>query len=205
MAGTHNLPQRVVLLVAGSFVSTLCYAVTIRAGLGLGPLYAVQDGVARQAGISIGHGVMVVGAFLIMLALALRGPLGAGTVVLPFLGGTLLDLLLPQLPTVSGLLPRLAADIAASWVMALGGALIIWAAVGIASLDAVMLALHRITARRIVTVRVSMEFSMLVTGWALGGRVGVGTVITGVLIGPGLQFWLRRLPVRGPSPVRDLG
>jgi uncharacterized membrane protein YczE len=187
------------LLLCGSFVSTSCYAVTIRAGLGLGPLYAVQEGVARQAGTSIGHGVMIVGCALLVLALALRGPLGAGTIVLPFVGGTLLDLLLPRIPAISGVALRVAADVGASWVMALGGALIIQASVGIASLDAIMLAIHRLLRRPVVVVRGGMEFAMLVIGWAIGGSIGVGTVITGLVIGPALQFWLRRLSVGPPS------
>ncbi len=205
MGESPGLARRILLLAAGSFVSTTCYAITIRARLGLGPRDAVQDGLARQAGISIGHGVMVVGAVLIVLALALRGPLGAGTIALPFLGGALLDFLLPHVPVITGIVPRVLADVLASWVMALGGALVICAAVGIASLDAIMLALHRISSRPIVAVRVSMELTMLVTGWAIGGSVGVGTVITGLLIGPGLQFWLRRLPaMRAPAVRPDL-
>jgi uncharacterized membrane protein YczE len=186
-------------LFVGSLVSTVCYAVTIRARLGLGPLYAVQDGVAHQVGTSVGHGVMIVGGLLVVLALALRGPLGAGTIVLPFLGGTLLDLLLPHVPVISGLLPRVAADIGASWVMALGGALVIRAAVGIAALDAVMLGVHRIFGRPIVAIRLGMELTMLATAWALRGSVGLGTVITGLVIGPALQFWLRVLSVGTPT------
>jgi uncharacterized membrane protein YczE len=199
VGGPLTLPRRALLLLAGSFVSTLCYAVTIRAGLGLGPLYAVQQGVARQAGTSIGHGVMIVGCILLVLALALRGPLGAGTIVLPFLGGTLLDLLLPSIPAVSGVALRLGADLAASWVMALGGALVIRASVGIASLDAIMLALHRLLRSPVVLVRGGMEFIMLVTGWVIGGSIGVGTVITGLVIGPALQLWLRLLSVSAPA------
>ena len=42
------------LFVFGVLLSTLCYAVTIRAALGLGPLYAFQDGIARHTGMSIG-------------------------------------------------------------------------------------------------------------------------------------------------------
>jgi uncharacterized membrane protein YczE len=38
-----------------------------------------------------------------------------------------------------------------------------------------------------------MECTALVTGWLLGGAVGVGTVIIGLGIGPGMAFWLRVL------------
>jgi uncharacterized membrane protein YczE len=40
-----------------------------------------------------------------------------------------------------------------------------------------------------------------------GGAVGVGTVVTGLLIGPGLQFWVKRFrfldtrPDPAPAPA----
>ena len=44
-----------------------------------------------------------------------------------------------------------------------------------------------------VLTRLLMEAAMLAGGWVLGGAVGLGTVVTGLLIGPGMQFWLRVL------------
>jgi uncharacterized membrane protein YczE len=44
-----------------------------------------------------------------------------------------------------------------------------------------------------------MEATALALGWILGGSVGVGTVITGLLIGPGMQFWLRIIGERSRS------
>jgi uncharacterized membrane protein YczE len=187
------LGWRCALLLFGSGISTFCYAVTVRAGLGLGPLYAVQDGLARHAGITIGHAVMAVGVVLLVLAVALRSWPGLGTVALPFIGGAALDLVLPRLPALHGEPLRFGAVVAASWVSALGGACIIRAAVGIAPLDAVMLGLHRILGGRLMAVRLGMEATMLVGGWFLGGSIGVGTVVTGLLIGPALQFWLNML------------
>jgi uncharacterized membrane protein YczE len=184
------LAKRSTLLVVGSLVSTLCYALTIRARIGLGPLYAVQDGIAGHIGITIGQAVMLVGIALVAACLALRSWPGPGTIALPFLGGFLLDRLLPHLPEIHGLPLQLAVVAAASWVMALGGAIIIRASVGIAALDGVMMGIHRIWGRPLAPIRLAMEGVMLVAGWLLGGTVGLGTVITGLLIGPGLQFWV---------------
>ena len=36
-----------------------------------------------------------------------------------------------------------------------------------------------------------MEARWLVTGWATGGTIGIGTVRTGLLIGPALHFWIQ--------------
>ena len=80
--------------------------------------------------------------------------------------------------------------LAATWTMALAGALMIRASVGVAAYDAVMLGLRRILGRPLSPIRLVMEASALLAGWMLGGSIGAGTVITGLLIGPGIQFWL---------------
>jgi uncharacterized membrane protein YczE len=188
---TRSVCLRVVLLLTGSLVATLCYAFTIRAGLGLGPLYVLQDGVARQLGIAIGTSVILTGFGLVLVSVALRFWPGPGTLVLPIIGGVTLDAVLPHLPTLHGRLLRLVAVVVATWMMAFAGALMIRASVGVAAYDAVMLGLRRVLGRSVGPIRISMELTALVIGWLLGGSVGVGTVITGLLIGPGIQFWLK--------------
>ena len=198
----RSLLRRIALLFAGSLTATTCYALTIRAGLGLGPLFVLQDGVARHAGIAIGTSVTVIGFALVFVALALRFKPGPGTLVLPILGGVTLNALLPLVPTLHGWPLRTASVLVATWMMALGGAMIIRASVGVAAYDAVMLGLRRLTRRPLAPIRLAMEATVLAAGWLLGGSVGVGTVITGLLIGPGIHFWLRAMgdPTVAPAP-----
>ena len=187
------LAGRVLLLCSGCAVATMCYAVTIRAGLGLGPLFVFQVGLANVAGISIGTAVMVTGVATILVALLLRSWPGPGTLALPFLGGALLNLILPAMPAINGLALRALSVVVATWIMALGGALMIRAGLGPAGYDCVMLGLHRVSAWPLTPIRLAMELTMLLLGWLLGGPIGMGTVVTGVLIGPGLHFWLHIL------------
>lgn len=187
----RSLPLRVALLLTGSLVATLCYAFTIRAGLGLGPLYVLQDGVARHLGIAIGTSVIITGFALVLVSVALRFWPGPGTLALPIIGGVTLDGVLPHLPLLHGWVVRLVAVVVATWMMAFAGALMIRASVGVAAYDAVMLGLRRVLGRPVAPIRIAMELTALVIGWLLGGSVGVGTVITGLLIGPGIQFWLK--------------
>jgi len=187
------------LAIAGCALATFCFALTIRAGLGLGPLFAVQDGLATRLGISIGTSVMLVGVAMVFLAVALKSWPGPGTLALPFFGGTFLNLILPHLPTIHGWLLQFAVVVVATWFMGLGGSLIIKGALGAAAYDAVMMGLHRRIRGPIVLIRLAMETVMLLVGWGLGGAIGVGTVITGLLIGPSMHLWLRLLGVVQPA------
>lgn len=204
MPPASRLLLRSGLLVVGSTVSTFCYALTIRAELGLGPLYVAQDGLARTIGVSIGTAVMISGVALIGLALVLRSRLGPGTLVLPFLSGFTLNALLPTIPVVHGWALRALVVVGATCFMAFGGALVIRASVGVAAYDAVMLGLHRVIRRPLAPIRLAMELSVLGCGWLLGGAVGPGTLITGLLIGPFIHLWLRVLRAM-PATVHDVG
>ncbi len=188
---SRPLLTRVALFGAGSVLSSLCYAITIRAGLGLGPLYVLQDGLSRQLHVTIGHAVMLTGVMLIALACTLRWRPGLGTLALPFVGGITLDAMLPHVPTIDGWPAQVVAVVVATWMMGLGGALMIRAAIGYSAWDGIMVGLHNRYRWSIAPVRLAMEAFVFLLGWRLGGTVGVGTVITGVLIGTAMQFWLR--------------
>jgi len=192
---------RAAMVLGGCIVSSTCYAVTIRAALGLGPLFVVQDGMALHLGVSIGTAVIIVGLSLVVLALALRTWPGPATIVVPFISGIALNAVLPTVPVFHGLVLRLALVVVASWIMALGGAMIFRAATGVAAYDLVMLGICRVLRRKVSVVRLAMELTMLGCGWLLGGAVGMGTVITAVLIGPSLQFWMRRLGALGADEL----
>jgi uncharacterized membrane protein YczE len=196
-----RLLSRCAELVLGCAISTASYALTVRAGLGLGPLFVVQDGLSRHLGFSLGTAVMVVGAASVLVSSTLRAWPGPGTLVLPFLGGGLMDVLLPAVPTPHGVVVRMAAVIGATWLMALGGALVIGAALGPAAYDLVMLGLHRRVGGPIAAIRVGMELTMLACGWLLGGAIGLGTVVTGLLIGPSMHMWLAVLGRRRTAPA----
>lgn len=191
--------NRIALIVAGAAVSAVMYAVTIKADLGLGPLYVVQEGIAGHLGITIGQSVMVAGSTLCVLSMLMKEWPGFGTVTLPFLMGSMVDATLPHTPEISGLALRVLVVVVASFFMAFGGALIIRSRLGAAAPDLVMLGLSRLTKQNNRNVRLAMEATFIGTGWLLGGKVGVGTVITGAMIGPALHFWIQRLHSESPE------
>ncbi len=197
----ESLGVKAACIVAGAAIAAGCYAATIKAALGLGPLFVVQQGIARHLDITIGQSVMIVGSALCVIAVFLREWPGVGTVSLPFLMGSMVDAILPHMPTIDGLVLRVLVVVVASFFMALGGALIIRSKLGAGAPDLVMLALSRLTRFNNRQVRLGLEGSWLVMGWLLGGSVGVGSVVTGLMIGPSLHFWIERL--HSESPERD--
>jgi uncharacterized membrane protein YczE len=54
-----------------------------------------------------------------------------------------------------------------------------------------MTGLHRRTGRSIRLMRTAVEVAVVVTGFVLGGTIGIGTVLYAVSIGPLAQLFLR--------------
>ena len=77
-------------------------------------------------------------------------------------------------------------------VIGVASALYIGAALGAGPRDSLMLVLARRAGRRVGVARTVIESAVTVVGFALGGKVGVGTLAFALGIGPSIElsFWL---------------
>jgi uncharacterized membrane protein YczE len=133
---------------------------------------------------------------VLLVWIPLRQRLGIGTVVNTLTIGFVADVSLHVLPSTDALAVRVVLLAASIVVFGTGGGLYIGAGLGPGPRDGLMTA---IAARwhRVWAVRTVLEVSALVTGAALGGTVGPGTVAIALSIGPLTHVALRRfhLPV----------
>lgn len=168
------------------------FALAVRSRLGVGPFNVLQQGTARQLGVSLGHAGWFLGCSYIALGGLLGRRPGVATALSVFGGGIILDVALDQIGAPSAPVARGAAVAGGLVLMSLGGALYLSANLGASPIDGVMLGVHERTRRRtpLFLVRVAMELSALLIGWLAGGDIGIGTVIIGLGIGPGIHGFL---------------
>ncbi|MDF1502563.1 hypothetical protein [Roseisolibacter sp. H3M3-2] len=176
-------------------------ALMIRSGLGVGPWDAFHQGLHLRLGVGIGVASVGVGLSVLLLSLPFGIRPGAGTLANMVLIGATIDVLLPVVPPAAGwgwgLAYHLGGIALAGWMT---GAYI-GAGLGSGPRDGLVLEVARRTARPVRRVRTAFELSALAGGWALGGRLGVGTVLFAVLVGPAMQWGLRRWGVGLPAPA----
>jgi uncharacterized membrane protein YczE len=87
--------------------------------------------------------------------------------------------------------------------IAVGSAFYIGAAMGAGPRDSLMLVLAARTGARLAVVRTVLEGSATLVGFALGGTVGVGTLLFAFGIGPAIELaflFLTRSPLVDASP-----
>lgn len=194
----RELRRRLPPLVAGLLVIGFAIAISVRAQLGVAPWDVFHQGIARATGVSFGLVVVLVGLVVLLAWVPLRQRLGLGTVLNALSIGFIANLGLYLIPVQHLLAIRIPLLLGALAMFGIGGGLYIGAGLGPGPRDGLMTA---ITARghKLWIVRTCMECSVLVVGFALGGHVGVGTLLIALGIGPLTHAALRRfhLPMHG--------
>ncbi|WP_093480992.1 MULTISPECIES: YitT family protein [unclassified Streptomyces] len=201
MSRHGRLGRRSIQLYAGLALYGASSALLVRAGLGLEPWNVLHQGLAELTGLTIGVVSIVVGAAVLLLWIPLRQRPGLGTVSNVFVVGLAMDgtlALLPDARTLAVRVPLLLAGIVLNGVAT---GLYIAADFGPGPRDGLMTGLHRRTGRSIRLMRTGVEIAVVVTGFLLGGTIGIGTVLYAVSIGPLAQFFLRMFAVP-PAPDR---
>ena len=115
--------------------------------------------------------------------------------------GFVLDLVRPHLPTTDLLVGRVGLAVLGVVVIALGSGLYLGSGLGSGPRDGLMMGLNRL-GMSIRAARTLVELATLLVGWLLGGKIGVGTAIFLVGIGPLVHIFLPRL-LLPPLPQRD--
>ncbi|MCT7659153.1 membrane protein YczE [Mycobacterium deserti] len=171
-------------------------AMMVRAGLGLDPWDVFHQGLALRTGMTIGVASAVVGVAVLLAWIPLRNRPGIGTVANVIVIAVTVDAGLLVLAPPTSLPARIAMMVGAVVLNAFSTVLYVGAGLGPGPRDGLMTGLVVRTGWSVRVVRTSIEAAALLTGWLLGGTVGVGTVLYAFGIGPLVQLFLRLTPNR---------
>jgi uncharacterized membrane protein YczE len=199
-----RLAERLLRLLVGLWLYGVAVALMVEGALGASPWDVFHLGVARHLPVSFGV-VMILAAALVLLAwIPLRQMPGLGTLANALLLGPFVDVSLASIETPQMLPLRVSYLFGGVLLCALATALYVGAQLGPGPRDGLMTGFARRTGWSIRSVRTVIEIVVLAVGAALGGTVGVGTVVFAFGIGPATQFFLRHLVVRLDAPVGAL-
>ena len=184
---------RLPALMVGLVLFGLGIALMVEAGLGLGPWEALNQGIARQTGQEIGTISVLLGIPILALWWPLGERPGIGTLLNVLTIGTSTNVGIALLPTPpeAATVVRLTTMAAGVVVIAIGSAIYLSTDLGPGPRDGLMTGAARRFGWSIRRARTVIELTVLVIGWALGGSVGLGTVVFALGIGPLLQLALR--------------
>jgi uncharacterized membrane protein YczE len=179
----RDLARRVGRCLAGVVLFGVGIALTVQADLGLAPWDVLHQGLSERTGIPMGTVAIGVGLLVLLLWIPLRQRVGVGTLLNVLVVGLVLDAMLVVLPEPGQLVTR--------WAFLLGGLVLVATATGLyigsglgpGPRDGLMVGLKE-RGVKVHLARTAIEVGALALGWVLGGTVGLGTVVSALLIGP---------------------
>ena len=189
-------PRRIAENALGALVSSVGIVLMLQANVGLEPWSVLQEGLSKTIGITYGTASMFVGAAVVAVAVLCGESIGLGTILNILLCAVFIDGIqaLGWVPLVDSLWAGVLLLLLGLEILVVGTWLYMRTALGSGPRDALMVALARKTGRSVGVCRAVVDVTVIVLGWLLGGRVGVGAVISAVGLGTlfNLNFALLR-------------
>lgn len=183
-------------LLVGLALFAVGIVMLLESRLGLSPWDVLNQGIAKHTPLSFGIANTVAALVVLLVARWLGAAIGPGTIANAILIGVFVEVLIRThvFAGVQDDAPAVRALVLVAGILVIGGAsaLYIGAALGAGPRDSLMLVLSRRTGRRAGLVRTVLESSVTAAGFALGGKVGVGTLAFALGVGPAIEagFWL---------------
>lgn len=196
----RRLPRRLIQLYLGLLLYGFSDGLLVRSELGLAPWDVLHQGLARVTGLRIGWWVILVGLAVLLLWIPLRQRPGIGTLSNAVLIGLALNATLDVIAVPSALWVKVVFLVFGVGLNAVATAAYIGAALGPGPRDGLMTGIAA-RGHSVRVVRTAIEVAVLVTGFALGGTVGLGTAVYALGIGPMVHPLLPLMTVTVPPGV----
>jgi len=194
---------RLVQLYLGLVLYGISSSLLVLATLGLDPWDVFHQGLSRTFGLAIGTWAIIVGAVVLLLWIPLRQRPGIGTVSNVVLVGLTMNVVLGHVGAPHAMAARIACLVCGVFLNGVATGAYIGAGLGPGPRDGLMTGIAA-RGHSIRVVRTGLEVTVLVTGWLLGGTVGVGTVVYALSIGPLAHVFIPLFSRGRPTPEHAL-
>lgn len=172
-------------LIFGLFLFALGFVLAINANIGVAPWDVLHQGISELTGITVGRAHIYVGLGILIFNIILGESIGIGTILNMLLIGIFMDILIfyNLVPSFQGFILKLIMLILGMIIQGYGFYFYISATLGIGPRDGLMVVLTRRTGKSISLIKGSIETSVVLIGFILGGNFGIGTIIMALFTG----------------------
>ena len=177
-----------ILLCVGLTLFGLGEGLLLVSTTGNSPWSVLAEGLSNILNISIGLSTFIISIVVLGFWFPLKQKPGIGTILNIFIIAAIIDLTLilfdPPLTTFS----KYTLAVFSVLLVGLGSGIYLIANLGPGPRDGLMTGLTRKTQLPIALIRATLEISAVISGWYLGGTVGLGTIIFAFGIGPAVAL-----------------
>lgn len=193
--------RRLLTLTLGLVAFGVSIALIVVADLGLDPWTVFHQGMAKHTPLTLGQATIATSFAVLAVWIPLREKPGLGTIGNAIVVGLVVDLTLALLPDAERIWIRIGSLVLGIIGTGIASGLYIGAGLGSGPRDGLMTGFAQF-GWPIRRIRTAIEATALLSGWLLGGSVGIGTVLFAVGIGPIVHV---ALPLFAIGPVDRKG
>ena len=177
-------PKTLFFLFFGLTLFGLGEALLIVSNFGVTPWTVFAEGVAKNFDISIGLATFLVSISILILWVPLKQKLGIGTISNAIIIAFTIDFFVYLLPHSKNTFLSFFEMTFGILLVGVGSGIYLITNLGPGTRDGLMKGISENFKKPIYIVRLSIEITVVIFGWLLGGTVGLGTLMFAILIGP---------------------
>ena len=178
------------LLCLGLTIFGLGEGLLLLSTTGNSPWSVLAEGITKITGITIGTSTFLISVGVLLLWVFLKQKPGIGTIMNITIIAGVIDLTLIYFEPPTSLISKYILAVVSILLVGFGSGIYLVANLGPGPRDGLMTGLTRVTNLPIAFIRASIEISVVLIGWYLGGNVGIGTLIFAFGIGPAVAVSL---------------
>jgi uncharacterized membrane protein YczE len=165
-------------------------ALILISSTGNSPWLVLSEGLSIKTGLSVGTTTFFISLVVLFFWIFLKQKPGIGTFLNVFIIAAVIDLTSFYFDPPSSIYSKYFLTVFSVLLVGLGSGIYLVANLGPGPRDGLMTGLTRITSYPISFIRASIEITVVIIGWYLGGTIGLGTLIFAFGIGPAVALGL---------------
>lgn len=188
----QNIKKNIILAVLGAIFLGIGIGMNIKVGIGVDSLSAVYTACSNIFNLSVGTITVIANVIMLIIALLLyKKNVGIATVLFIIISKWPIDFANKYFIHSDNLFISIALCIFSLIVIALGSELFMLSDLGANSYDAVLMGIGKRFNHKIkyVYIRWFFDGALLIIAILLKGEIGIGTVLSFILLGPMIKKW----------------
>jgi len=180
------------LIISGFAIAAAGLVIMLKSQLGMGPWGALEVGLSKLTGLTVGQCTQIISLILILVSWVLGVRPSIVTFANMFFIGFFMDLFLGIIPSMSPFLCQLFFNIVGLGVYAFGISFYLIAAKGNSGpRESMMLGIARLFKIGIGVSKIIVDLSALVIAFIIKGPIGIGTFLFALAAGPFIQLFIK--------------
>lgn len=181
-------PATLAILLAALFLFGIAEAFLVQSNLGNSPWVVLAQGISHRTGMNLGWATFGISCAVLLLWIPLNEKPGIGTILNIIVIAIALQVGVEIIPLQEKFASGLVLSILGVLLVGVASAFYISCGLGPGPRDGWMTGIHRRTGIRVGRVRLGIESFVLLSGFLLGGRVGIGTALFATFIGQSIAI-----------------